>query len=214
MYTRVSPTVKAASSEQVPKAESKRKQGSVRSYKTTSPNQPVASSYSVPSLVQARDPDEESVISNTSKKSKQSTASEKQRAADEGYDEWLANQSYDDPKTFLKKKSPSSPPSIGGNSAKCTKRTSSARIRPKFDKVNWNGMSNTFRAFKNAVEGHLHQVGASYLVKKTFLGMYKELGMECFETDDFWTLYKVSELQAISKKCLVSLCHVLQTFST
>ena len=136
VYTKVPPIVKVPPVDHVHKAASKRKQGSVRSYKTTSPNQPVASSSSVPSLVQARDPDEDSVVSNTSKKSRQSTASERQRAADEGYNEYLATLSYDDPKIFLKKSPPSPPSSTTGNSAKCTKRTSSARVRPKFDKVN------------------------------------------------------------------------------
>ena len=109
-YTKISPIVKASSIAKAPKTASKRKQGSVRSYKTTSPILPVGSSSSLPSFVQAkRDPDEDSATTNASKKSKQTTASAKQRAMDEGYDEWLADQPVDDPSMF--KKPPPSPPS-------------------------------------------------------------------------------------------------------
>ena len=66
VYSKVSPVVKATSVK-ASKASSKRKQGSVRSYKTTSPNLPIASSRSHPSLVHAkRDPDDDSIASNTS----------------------------------------------------------------------------------------------------------------------------------------------------
>ena len=75
-----------------------------------------------------------------------------------------------------------------------------AKIRPKFDKVNWNGMNNTFRAFKNTVEGHLLQTGASYLFNKIFLGIYKELGDECLKSDVIWKMFKVSHAQAVSDK--------------
>lgn len=98
VYTKVSLVVKAPSVFYAPKAASNRNQGSVKSYNTTIPNLPVASSSSLPSLVNAkRDPDDDSNVSNTSKKSKKTAASAKQRAMDKGYNYYLANQSYDDP---------------------------------------------------------------------------------------------------------------------
>src|SRR5688572_23285189 len=54
VYSKVSPVVKAPSIAYAPRASSKRKQGSVKSYKTTSPNLPVTSSMSLPSLVHAK----------------------------------------------------------------------------------------------------------------------------------------------------------------
>ena len=97
-YTKVSPIMKEPTIDHIPKSTSKRKQGSVRSYKTTSPNLPVGSSSSLPSLVQAKKDTEDDSV--TSKKSRKSTASAKQRAMDEGYEEWLANQEVDDPNMF------------------------------------------------------------------------------------------------------------------
>jgi hypothetical protein len=202
VYSKVSPVVKAPSIATAPRASSKRKQGSVRSYKTTSPNLPVASSSSLPSLVHAkRDPDEDSIVSNTSKKSKKTTASEKQRAMEEGYDEFLANQTYDDPNMCMG--DPPPPQSVSETIADRRHRNLLAKIRPKFDKTNWNGMSNTFRAFKNAVEGHLYQIGASYLFNKTFVDIYKDNGDECFKSDVVWKMYKTSHLQMVSDKELL-----------
>src|SRR5690349_1591484 len=34
------------------------------------------------------------------------------------------------------------------------------KIRPKFDKISWNGMISTYKAFEQAVEAHLLQVSA------------------------------------------------------
>ena len=75
-----------------------------------------------------------------------------------------------------------------------------AKIRPKFDKCNWNGMSNTFRAFRNTVEGHLYQTGAAYMTNQPFLDIYKRLGEECFKSDVIWQMFRVNEDQAISDK--------------
>src|SRR5688500_3957372 len=96
--------------------------------------------------------------------------------------------------------SPPEPPPGDDKYIERKNRGMMAKIRPKFDKVSWNGMNNSFRAFKNAVEGHLLHTGASYLYNQEFLGIYKKLGNEYFKTDVFWILYKVSYLQAIADK--------------
>ena len=114
----------------------KRKQGSVsgKSYKTTSPNQPAGSSHSIPPLVYSNKDveDHASVHTSSSKKSKKTTASERQRKADEGYDEWLADQIPDDPDML--KKPPSPPPSVCGSAEDRKNRSSILKCRPKFDK--------------------------------------------------------------------------------
>lgn len=80
-----------------------------------------------------------------------------------------------------------------------------AKIRPKFDKVNWYGINNTFRAFKKADEGHVLHTGASYLYNQTFMGNYKSLGDECLKSDVIWNMFMASYLLAVSDKsfCLV-----------
>lgn len=76
-------------------------------------------------------------------------------------------------------------------------RSNPAKIRPKFDKQNWDGMNTTFRIFKRALEGHLLQVGAGYLTNPTFLGIYLELKDECFKSDVFWKMFKIPVAQAL-----------------
>src|SRR5687768_16805960 len=75
-----------------------------------------------------------------------------------------------------------------------------SRIRTKFEKVNWNGMSNTFRAFRNLIEGHLYQSGARYMTNPAFLDIYKKIGDECFKSDEVWQMFKVSVDQAMSDR--------------
>src|SRR5687768_18554373 len=72
-----------------------------------------------------------------------------------------------------------------------------AKIRPKFEKITWNGMSSTFRAFGAALEGHLMQVGAGYLIDTTIIDIYKKLGAEHLNSDTFWQLHKIPLAQAI-----------------
>ena len=72
-----------------------------------------------------------------------------------------------------------------------------AKIRPKFDKGNWDGMNSTFRTFKAILEGHLLQVGAGYLTNPTFMTIYKDLGTDCFKSDVFWKLFKIPYAQAL-----------------
>ena len=79
-------------------------------------------------------------------------------------------------------------------------RAASAKIRPKFKKVSWNGLNSTFRLFKRTVEGHLLQVGAGYLTNPTFLDMYEKLGEDCLKSDVFWKMFKVSYPQAVSDR--------------
>jgi hypothetical protein len=68
------------------------------------------------------------------------------------------------------------------------------------EKISWNGLSSTFRPFKKAVEGHLLQINASYLINPTFLDMYEKLGEECLKSDVFWKMFKVSYPQAVSDR--------------
>jgi hypothetical protein len=76
-------------------------------------------------------------------------------------------------------------------------RANPAKIRLKFEKVSWNGLSSTFMNFQQAVEGHLLQVGAGYLTQSTFLGIYKQTGAECFKSDLFYKMYKIPVAQAL-----------------
>ena len=73
----------------------------------------------------------------------------------------------------------------------------SAKPRPKFEKISWNGMHTSFSPFRCAIEGHLLQVGAGYLTSKDFLDCYKILGEEYLKSEKFWNTYKVSFLQAL-----------------
>ena len=57
-------------------------------------------------------------------------------------------------------------------------------------------MSATFRQFKRAIEGHLIQVGAGYLIQPAFIANYKEAGPSYLTSLAFWDIYKISVYQA------------------
>ena len=61
-------------------------------------------------------------------------------------------------------------------------------------------MSNSFRSFKTALEGHLVQVGAGYLTRPAFIESYKQEGTDYLTSTEFWSLYKVSMAQALHDK--------------
>ena len=45
--------------------------------------------------------------------------------------------------------------------------------RAKFsEKITWNGLGDSFLAFRRGIEGHLYQVGAGYLIDPHFLQHY------------------------------------------
>ena len=79
-------------------------------------------------------------------------------------------------------------------------RARPAKSRTKFDTAKWDGMSSTFRIFNRSLEGHLLQVGAGYLIQKAFVKNYKVHRSDYFKTDKFWSLYRVSEAQALSDR--------------
>ena len=70
------------------------------------------------------------------------------------------------------------------------------KLRPKFEKVKWNGMHLSFRTFKKALEGHLLQVGAGYLADDSFITLYAELGKEYLKSSAFWKIHQISTPQA------------------
>ncbi len=92
------------------------------------------------------------------------------------------------------------------------------KVRNKVsDKINWNGTRATFRMFRKAIEGHLLQVNAGYLIDPQFLDKYysqyrKGLCVEYLESEPFWNDYEVPYEQARSDRqylygILVSTCH-------
>ena len=52
-------------------------------------------------------------------------------------------------------------------------------------------MIATFRQFKRAIEGHLIQVGAGYLVQPQFAVNYAEAD-DFLRSDAFWDIHKIS----------------------
>ena len=70
------------------------------------------------------------------------------------------------------------------------------KARPQFNTVKWEGMSATFRHFKRAIEGHLIQVGAGYLIQPAFVINYEEAGLTYLSSLAFWDIYKISIQQA------------------
>ena len=52
-------------------------------------------------------------------------------------------------------------------------------------------MSATFRQFKRAIEGHLIQVGAGYLIQPAFVITYEEAGLSYLSSLAFWDIYKI-----------------------
>lgn len=149
-YSKVSPIAMPT----VEQSTQKRKQGSVKgkSYKTTSPFQPAGSSHSNTFLVYSKKDfdDNASAHTSSSKKSRRTTAFKRQMKMDEGYNEHMADEVPNDLNMF--KNPPSPPSSVCDSAVNRSNGGTTARIRPKFDICNWNGMSNTFRGFKAAVE--------------------------------------------------------------
>jgi hypothetical protein len=99
-----------------------------------------------------------------------------------------------EPKGFNPSKSSHSSSSDRYNRAK------PAHIRPKFERVHWDGMHATFTTFMRYVEGHLLQVGAGYLTSPSFVQSYRNNQSKFFTTDLFWQTYKISQPQAIYDK--------------
>ena len=89
--------------------------------------------------------------------------------------------------------------SIHSSSSSSTRslRMKPAKIRPKFEKVKWDGMNTTFRSFKRAIEGHLLQVGAGYLTEDSFIQLYFQMGQEYLKSKHFWEKYQISIPQAL-----------------
>lgn len=60
------------------------------------------------------------------------------------------------------------------------------------DRIQWNGQYSLFRSYKLAISGHLLQVGAGYLVDKSFHASYlkySKLGEDYLESEDFRVTY-------------------------
>ena len=73
-----------------------------------------------------------------------------------------------------------------------------ARHRAKInDKVSWDGLQQSFRAYKKTLYGHLIQVNAGYLINSRFLKQYEtNQGQLFLQTHAFRTQYQISFAQA------------------
>jgi Reverse transcriptase (RNA-dependent DNA polymerase) len=66
------------------------------------------------------------------------------------------------------------------------------------EKVHWDGYGESFLSFRRAIQGHLYQVGAGYLLENHFLYYYKLDPIACqmeetySATSDIWICYKQS----------------------
>ena len=65
------------------------------------------------------------------------------------------------------------------------------------DKVYWDGLRPSFAKFEKLIEGHLLQVGASYITDKDFQTEYTAKGMKYCTDPAFELLYNVNYIQAI-----------------
>ena len=78
----------------------------------------------------------------------------------------------------------------------------------KFDKVQWNKSRTTFRKFRKAVDGHLLQADAGYLIDPVFLTEYEfqkdnQQHLEYLKSDEYWVQYEVPfALAKIDRKYL------------
>jgi hypothetical protein len=81
-----------------------------------------------------------------------------------------------------------------------------AKARSKFnEKITWNGTRASFREYRKAIEGHLLQADAGYLIDPDFLMAYEvhkadQQHMEYLKSDKFWSKHEVPFAQARSDK--------------
>ena len=73
-----------------------------------------------------------------------------------------------------------------------------AQSRAKInDKVSWDGLQQSFRAYKKTLYGHLIQVNAGYLINPQFLKQYEtNQGQLFLQTHAFWNQYQIPFAQA------------------
>ena len=172
-YTRVSPMVQQFQREHDQSYRQRHgNETSRHTYRTTRPN-PIDSvvSFPIPMADAVEAQETESVRSYTSRFSK------KTKKDSDSQEEWPDEAYVSLDPTDMKSRKWSSNESTS-HAFDRKNRANAAKIRPKFKKITWNGMSSTFRAFGAALEGHLMQVGAGYLIDKIFLEIYKKLGTE------------------------------------
>ena len=80
-----------------------------------------------------------------------------------------------------------------------------AKQRSKLtEKIKWNGHNNTFQIFQNAIEGHLLQVSAGYVLEKEFLTHYARDPTKYHYEQSYLRSSEVWELTAQS-------CHQIRT---
>ena len=86
-------------------------------------------------------------------------------------------------------------PSPEINTIPHTLRYRPCKTRPKFEKAKWDGTSSSFRCFARALEGHLLQVGAGYLINPKFYAHYRTI-KSYTRTLHFWKKHFISIPQA------------------
>ena len=62
----------------------------------------------------------------------------------------------------------------------------------------WDGRTDSFPQYKRMVEGYLLQVGVGYLLRKSVVDAYRNLGETYFSTSEFYQEFGVSLPQAKS----------------
>ena len=75
-------------------------------------------------------------------------------------------------------------------------RIKPAKWRTKCDKIKWDGLPSSFKKFRRELEGHLLQVGASYMIEDSFIEMYTKVGIDYLKSNIFWKLHQISTPQA------------------
>ena len=91
-------------------------------------------------------------------------------------------------------------PSIDPFFSRRVKKIVTAKPRAAIsEKIKWDGRYTSFKAYKNGVEGHLLQTGATYLLDESFQEAYEEYrheGVDYLKTQSFYEKYNVKYLQA------------------
>src|SRR5687768_14459010 len=75
-------------------------------------------------------------------------------------------------------------------------RMKPAKWRTKCDKIKWDGLPSSFKKFRRELEGHLSQVGASYMIEDSFIEMYTKIGIDYLKSGIFWIIHQILTPQA------------------
>ena len=156
---------------------------SYRSYRTTLP-EPV---FGLPKMIVTPKVDEKSIHSTKSHTSESSHHTYPSKVLREHKKPKMNSDSKGSYRSFCQKDDDGDD-SMHSNSETSyfrSHRMKPCKLRPKFEKVQWDGMHSFFRTFRKAIEGHLLQVGAGYLIDQSFIELYAKLGKNYLKSDVF-----------------------------